>query len=29
VHIVGTTTDLMWMPQVRDLGACIAARLVP
>ena len=29
VDIVGTSTDLFWTPQVRDLGACIAARLRP
>ena len=29
VDIVGTSTDLFWTPQVRDLGACIAARLGP
>lgn len=28
VNLVGTSTDLFWLPQVRDLGACIAARLV-
>ena len=29
VDIVGTSTDPFWTPQVRDLGACIAARLRP
>ena len=29
VDIVGTGSDLFWTPQVRDLGACIAARLRP
>ena len=29
VNIVGTGADLFWVPQVRDLGACIAARLAP
>ena len=29
VDIVGTSTDLFWTPQARDLGACIAARLRP
>jgi len=29
VDIVGTGADLFWAPPVRDLGACIAARLRP
>jgi amino acid adenylation domain-containing protein len=29
IDIVGTSTNLFWTPQVRDLGACIAARLRP
>lgn len=29
VNIAGTSTDLFWMPQARELGACIASRLVP
>ena len=29
VEIVGDSTDLFWVPQVCDLGACIAARLGP
>ena len=29
VDIVGTSTELFWTPQARDLGACIAARSRP
>jgi hypothetical protein len=29
IDLVGTSTDLFWTPQVRDVGACIAARLRP